>query len=87
MEIHSFHSSIILCLSGSRSRWQQTKQTGPHFPVPGQALELLLGDSEVFPGQPGDIIPPACPGSSPGPLPSWTCLEDLPRESTRGHPY
>ncbi|KAF7653624.1 hypothetical protein LDENG_00080760, partial [Lucifuga dentata] len=47
----------------------------------------LLGDSEAFPGQPGDVIPPACPGSSPGPLPSWTCLEDLPRESTRGHPY
>ncbi|KAF7648003.1 hypothetical protein LDENG_00163310, partial [Lucifuga dentata] len=45
------------------------------------------GDSKAFPGQPGDVIPPACPGSSPGPLPRWTCLEDLPRESTRGHPY
>ncbi|KAF7644307.1 hypothetical protein LDENG_00224340, partial [Lucifuga dentata] len=31
-----------------------------------------LGDSKVFPGQPGDVIPPACPGSSPGPLPSLT---------------
>ncbi|KAF7642871.1 hypothetical protein LDENG_00249430, partial [Lucifuga dentata] len=33
------------------------------------------------------IIPPVCPGSSIGPLPSWTCLEDLPRETTREHPY
>ncbi|KAF7654421.1 hypothetical protein LDENG_00070200 [Lucifuga dentata] len=81
----SIHPSIILRLSGLW--WQQTKQLGPHFPVPGQALQLLLGDSEAFPGQPGDIIPPVCPGSSPGPPPSWTCLEDFPREITRGHPY
>ncbi|KAF7656071.1 hypothetical protein LDENG_00046740 [Lucifuga dentata] len=57
------------------------------LPVPSQALYLLLGDSQVFPGQPGDIVSPACPGSSLGPLPSWTCLEDLPRETTRRHPY
>uniref|UniRef100_A0A8C4RE62 Delta-like protein n=1 Tax=Erpetoichthys calabaricus TaxID=27687 RepID=A0A8C4RE62_ERPCA len=31
--------------------------------------------------QPGDIVPPACPGSSPGPPPSWTCLEHLTREA------
>ncbi|KAF7656008.1 hypothetical protein LDENG_00047470, partial [Lucifuga dentata] len=51
---------------------------------PGQALQLPLGESEALPGQQGDVIPPACPGSSPGPLPSWMCLEDLPRETTRG---
>ncbi|KAF7656132.1 hypothetical protein LDENG_00045960, partial [Lucifuga dentata] len=47
----------------------------------------LSNSSKAFPSQPGDVISPACPGSSPGPCPCWTCLEDLPRELTRGHPY
>ncbi|KAF7650958.1 hypothetical protein LDENG_00118030, partial [Lucifuga dentata] len=56
---------------------------------PGQTLQLLLGDSEVFPGQLGDIIPPACPGSSQLDVPrryqDASC--HLPRETTRRHPY
>lgn len=34
----------------------------------------------------GYIIPPAPPGSSPGPLASGTCLEHLQREASRRHP-
>ncbi|KAF7650212.1 hypothetical protein LDENG_00129660, partial [Lucifuga dentata] len=47
----------------------------------------LLGDSEAFPGQLGKCNPSSVSWVFPGPLPSWTCLEDLPREATRGHPY
>ncbi|MEQ2236414.1 hypothetical protein ILYODFUR_012587 [Ilyodon furcidens] len=38
------------------------------------------------PGQPRDIVPPACPGPSPGPPPGGTCLEHLPRKASRRHP-
>ncbi|KAK3506551.1 hypothetical protein QTP70_009032 [Hemibagrus guttatus] len=44
------------------------------------------GDPEAFPGQPRDIVSPACPGSSPGPLPCGACPEHLPRETSRRHP-
>jgi len=37
-------------------------------------------------GVPKDIVPPACPGSSLGSPPSWTCLENLSREASRRHP-
>ncbi|MEQ2299957.1 hypothetical protein AMECASPLE_020411 [Ameca splendens] len=42
-------------------------------------------EPKVFPGQPRDIVPPACPGTSPGPPPSGTFLEHLPREPSRRH--
>ncbi|KAI3360480.1 hypothetical protein L3Q82_002269 [Scortum barcoo] len=59
-------------------------QTSPH---PRHFLQLLPGgSSEAFPGQPRDIVSPACPGSSPRPPPGGTCLEHLPREASRGHP-
>ncbi|MED6257185.1 hypothetical protein ATANTOWER_014055 [Ataeniobius toweri] len=32
-----------------------------------------------------DIVPPVCPGPSPGPPPGGTCLEHLPRETSRRH--
>ncbi|MEQ2296451.1 hypothetical protein AMECASPLE_024993 [Ameca splendens] len=35
---------------------------------------------KAFPGQLRDIVPSACPGLSPGPPPSGTCLEHLPGE-------
>ncbi|MED6235896.1 hypothetical protein ATANTOWER_001684 [Ataeniobius toweri] len=44
------------------------------------------GEPKAFPGQPRDIVPPACPGPSPGAPPGGTCLEHLPRKASRRHP-
>lgn len=41
-------------------------------PPPGPS-----GDTEAFPGQLTNIIPPVCPASAPGPHPGGTCLENL----------
>ncbi|KAK3558536.1 hypothetical protein QTP86_019007 [Hemibagrus guttatus] len=48
--------------------------------------KLFRRDPEAFPGQPRDIVSPACPGSSPGPLPGGACPEHLPRETSWRHP-
>ncbi|KAK3572117.1 hypothetical protein QTP86_022195 [Hemibagrus guttatus] len=47
---------------------------------------LFRRDPEAFPGQPRNIVSPACPGSSLGPLPGGACPEHLPRETSRRHP-
>ncbi|XP_060798521.1 class I histocompatibility antigen, F10 alpha chain-like isoform X2 [Neoarius graeffei] len=73
-------------LSGTGSWRQQSKQGSPNFPFPRHLGQLLGKNTEAFPGQPRDIVPPACPGSSPGPPPGGTCLEHLPREASRRHP-
>ncbi|KAK3556763.1 hypothetical protein QTP70_016690, partial [Hemibagrus guttatus] len=49
-------------------------------------LQLFRRDPEAFPGQPKDIVSPACPGSSPGPLPGGACPEHLSRETSWRHP-
>ncbi|MEQ2242210.1 hypothetical protein ILYODFUR_033418 [Ilyodon furcidens] len=49
-------------------------------------LQLLRGEPKAFPGQPRVVVPPACPGPSPGPPPGGTCLEHLPRKASRRHP-
>ncbi|MEQ2232357.1 hypothetical protein ILYODFUR_010367 [Ilyodon furcidens] len=49
-------------------------------------LLLLRGKPKAFPGQPRDIVPPACPGPSLGPPPGGTCLEHLLRKAYRRHP-
>uniref|UniRef100_A0A672GKX9 Leucine-rich repeat-containing protein 6 n=1 Tax=Salarias fasciatus TaxID=181472 RepID=A0A672GKX9_SALFA len=43
-----------------------TAQRCSDFPVPRHFLQLFLEDPKAFPGQPRDIVSPACPGSSPG---------------------
>ncbi len=82
----SIHPSIVFRLSGAGSRGQQSKQRWPDFPLPRHFLLLLRGNTEAFPGQSGDIIPAACPGSSPESPPSGTCPEHLPGEASRRHP-
>ncbi|PWA16680.1 hypothetical protein CCH79_00017500 [Gambusia affinis] len=56
------------------------------FPLPSHFFQLLWRNPKAFPGQPRDIVPPACPGSSPGPPPGGTCPEHLTREVSRRHP-
>ncbi|XDV29368.1 hypothetical protein PO909_032505 [Leuciscus waleckii] len=73
-------------LSGAGSRGQQSKQGCPDFPLPRHFLQLFRGYTEAFPGQPGDIVPPACPRSSPGSPPGGTCPEHLPGKASRRHP-
>ncbi|MEQ2193662.1 hypothetical protein XENOCAPTIV_008529 [Xenoophorus captivus] len=57
----------------------------PRLPSP-HLLQFLQGEPKEFPGQPRDIVPPACPGPSPVPPPGGTCPEHLPREASRRHP-
>ena len=47
----------------------------PDFPLPGHIIQLLREDPKVFPGQPSDIVTPACPGSSSGSPPGGACQE------------
>ena len=60
-----FHLSFFYHLS--RVGWwgQQHKPGSPDFPR-SYFAQLFQGDPEAFPGQPRDIIPPACPESSWG---------------------
>ncbi|KAL3970244.1 alcohol-forming fatty acyl-CoA reductase [Sarotherodon galilaeus] len=68
------------------SRGQQPKQRSPDLPLPSHLLQLIRGNTKAFPGQPRDIISPACPGSAPGPPPGGTCPEHLTQEAPRRHP-
>ncbi|MED6255108.1 hypothetical protein ATANTOWER_004793 [Ataeniobius toweri] len=43
------------------------------------------GNPKAFPGQPRNIVTPACPGSSSGPPHGGTCPEHLTREASRRH--
>uniref|UniRef100_A0A8C9U6H6 TBC1 domain family member 15 n=1 Tax=Scleropages formosus TaxID=113540 RepID=A0A8C9U6H6_SCLFO len=73
-------------LSGAGSRGQQSEQSTPDLPLPAHLLQFLWGNPKAFPGQPGDIVSPTCPGSAPRPPPSGTSPEHLPREASRRHP-
>ena len=70
----NIHPSIFVRLSRAGSQGQLPEQGHPDFPLPGH-----------FPGQLGDIVTPACPGSSSGSPPSGTCQAQLPREASRGY--
>ncbi|MEQ2236142.1 hypothetical protein ILYODFUR_009436 [Ilyodon furcidens] len=48
--------------------------------------QLIRGNPKAFPGQPRNIVPPACPGSFSGPCPGGTSLEHLTREASMRHP-
>ncbi|MED6268505.1 hypothetical protein CHARACLAT_023103 [Characodon lateralis] len=77
---------VVFRLSGTGLRGQQTQQRRPDVPLPRHLIQLLRVEPKAFPGQPRDIVPPACPGLSPGPPPGGTCLEHLPRKASRRHP-
>ncbi|MED6250692.1 hypothetical protein ATANTOWER_005372 [Ataeniobius toweri] len=72
-------------LNRIRSWSQQSQQRRPDFPFPRHLFQLHWEKFEAFPGQPRDIVPPACPGPSPGPPPGETCLKHLPREVSWEH--
>ncbi|MEQ2310907.1 hypothetical protein AMECASPLE_014095 [Ameca splendens] len=57
----------------------------PRCPSPQTPPPAPPGGAKAFPGQPRDIVPPACPGPSPGPPPGGTCLEHLPRKASKRH--
>ncbi|MEQ2191349.1 hypothetical protein XENOCAPTIV_027071 [Xenoophorus captivus] len=40
--------------------------------------QLVRGNPKAFPGQPRNIVLPACPGSSSGPPPGGTCRNTSP---------
>lgn len=63
---------------------QHAKQV---IPRPLYARAFVPGDPKAFPSHLGDKIPPACPGSAPGPPPSGICLDQLHWEPSRGRPY
>lgn len=50
-----------MCLSGTGLQGQQPIRSNPVLPLPSHLLQLIQGQTEVFPGQPKNIIAPACP--------------------------
>ncbi|KAJ0067398.1 hypothetical protein NL108_003487 [Boleophthalmus pectinirostris] len=68
------------------SQGQQSKQASQTSLTLDTSSSSSRRDSKVFPGQPRDIVPPACPGSSLGPPPGGTCPEHLLWEEPRRHP-
>ncbi|MEQ2228679.1 hypothetical protein ILYODFUR_011333 [Ilyodon furcidens] len=82
----SVRKTSYALLERDGSQGQQPKQRDPDIPLPSRLGQLVRGNPKAFPGQPRDIVPPACPGSSSGPPHSATCPEHLTREASRRHP-
>ncbi|KAK3508920.1 hypothetical protein QTP70_013741 [Hemibagrus guttatus] len=72
----------IVLVAGSRG--QQSKQGCSDFPPPRHFLQLFRRDSEVFPGQPRDIVSPACPGLPRGLFPVGHARNTSPGRRPRG---
>ena len=75
------------CIHLSPFIWGQVAGTRawaakPRRPSPRPLHPALSGGSEVFPGQPRDIIPTAWPGSYQGPPTGGTSPEHLTREAS-----
>ncbi len=81
----SVHPSTVNRLPGVGLWRQQFQQGAPDFSFLGNINQLWTGNPEAFPGHYRDIISPLGPGSTPGPLHSWTYLGHH-REVTRRHP-
>ncbi|KAK3526133.1 hypothetical protein QTP70_016128 [Hemibagrus guttatus] len=86
IQAHKGVIGTIVVNAEAGSRGQQSKQGCPDLPLPRHFLQLFRRDLEAFPGQPRDIVSPACPGSFLGPLPGGACPEHLSRETSRRHP-
>ncbi|MEQ2171454.1 hypothetical protein GOODEAATRI_010861 [Goodea atripinnis] len=56
---------VIFRLIRDQVTGQQTQQRHPDVPLPRHLLQLFWGEPKAFPGQPRDIVPPACPGTPP----------------------
>ncbi|MED6250268.1 hypothetical protein ATANTOWER_028139 [Ataeniobius toweri] len=67
--------------TGSRGR--QTQQRHPDVPLPRHLLQLPREKPKAFPDQPGDIVPPACLGLSPGPPFQWVVPGTPPEEGVQ----
>ena len=77
----TLHIHIHLSIHFHPSVWARH----PHYPLPRPFLLLLREDPQAFPGQPSDIVTPACPGSSSGSPPGGACQEHLLEKASRGH--
>lgn len=53
-------------------------EAGKPKPTSRHLLHLIQRNIKAFPGQPRDVISPACPGSPPGPSPDRTWLAEAP---------
>ena len=54
---------------------------------PSHFIQLFRGDPKMFSGQPREIVPPACLGSSWGPLISGMSPEHLTKEASSNPNY
>lgn len=77
----SLHSSSAACLES-----QQSQQRPPDLPGPSHLFQLIRWNPEAFPGQPRDLVPPACPGSSLGLVPVGHTQNTSPRGRPGGIP-
>lgn len=86
--VPSIHLSIhLLLLIRGRVTGEATEAGKTRVPSAQLLIPAILGGStKVFPGQPGYVVPPACPGSSRGPCTRGTCPERLMKGVSGKHP-